>query len=302
MSEAVKIWCRNRQSKYDVSDLPAYSEISCPECGTLLRIPEKFGRYLLERPCGKGGMSTIYRALDPVLARRVAVKVRTRSVEDPELDGVYLNVAQTFSEVNHPVLVKIYDFGQVDDREFLVMPYLDGGDLEYHLRNGSLPDHRTLINYMHDVAAGLSFLYTTYNLVHHDVKPANIVIDTGSGSVKLVDYDLADVRIIGDMHPCRRSWGSPCYLAPERILYGGEDLRGDIYSLGITIYELLTGENPFGNRGDMQAMLDRRQEPFVPLCEKNPAVDENISRMVDRMLAYDPEMRPKYPEIIRVLK
>ena len=122
---------------------------------------------------------------------------------------------------------------------------------------------------------------------------------TRGGEAKIGDFDFVDTRKTGDITTGCPEWGSPGYISPERLQYGGEDHRGDIYSLGITIYELLTGKLPFGIHGTPEELFKRRQEAFVPLITLRPDVGREISQLIDGMLEFDFESRPSYPEIIR---
>lgn len=299
MSEPVKIWCRQCHAKYDVSDFPPYTELECPECGAILRTPERFGRYLLEKVCGTGGTAQIYRALDPILARRVAVKIRTLvNPETGEYEEFYLREAKLFSPVNHPAIVPVYDCGIIDEKEFLVMQFMDGGNLEFHMKNRSLPEFRKLMTIFAAVSGGLHFIHERFKLIHHDVKPSNILLDM-SGLAKLADFDLADVRMDDDLQTPCAEWGSPGYISPERLLSGGEDFRGDIFSLGVTCYELLSGHMPFGIAGEPQDLLERRKQPPLLLSKLIPAIDPGLAGLINAMLSYAPENRPGYQEIIR---
>lgn len=301
MSNApIKINCRNCRSKYDVSDFPPFTEFACPECGTIIRTPKRFGRYLLEKICGKGGMSDIYRAIDPILLRRVAVKIAAIDGEFSEMQERFKNEAKLLAPVAHANILPIYDCGVIGNEAFLVMQYMDAGDFERFMKRGTLPVLPNLIDYLRQITCGLQFLFANYNIVHHDVKPSNIMLNRNN-EVKIGDFDLADIRKFGDISmPCPL-WGSPGYVSPERLQYGGEDHRGDIYSLGITIYELLSSQTPFGITGEPKELLQRRYQRFTPLIELRPEVGKNISCLVNAMLAPMPEDRPGYQEIIRLL-
>ena len=294
--KAIKINCRNCRAKYDVSGLPPFTRFICPECGTVIRTPKPFGRYYLEKLCGKGGMSEIYRAIDPVLLRRVAIKI----AHSPDSLELFHNEAKLLAPISHATILPLYDCGDVDGIPFIVMQYMDGGDLEFHMKKNSLPPTEKLIGYLREIAGGLNFLYLNHKIVHHDVKPANIMLTRGD-EAKIGDFDFVDTRKTGDITTGCPEWGSPGYISPERLQYGGEDHRGDIYSLGITIYELLTGKLPFGIHGTPEELFKRRQEAFVPLITLRPDVGREISQLIDGMLEFDFESRPSYPEIIRSL-
>lgn len=298
--EPIKINCSRCFGRYDVSDFPPFSTFNCPECGALLRVPKKFGRYFLEKLCGKGGMADIYRATDPLLLRRVAIKIAKSESEFGDMKERFFNEAKLIAPISHATVVPIYDCGVIGDESYLVMQYMDGGDLEFHLKQQNLPNLELLLGYLQDVTVGLHFLFLSHNIVHHDIKPGNIMLSS-DGTAKICDFDFADRRRSGDMTTMCPLWGSPGYVSPERLRYGGEDHRGDIFSLGVTIYELLSGELPFGILGTPEELYQRRQQPFTPLLQLRPEIGKNISQLIDSMLDFNPGARPAYPEIIRIL-
>ena len=299
----VKVFCRNCHAKLDLSMLEPFSYVECPECGTRLRVPERFDRYLLEKVCGIGGMSRVYRAIEPDLARRVAVKIL-----NPNPAGIdaarFLEEARMVARINHPGVIPIYNCGVFRGRTFLVMRYMEHGSLEQHLKAGTLPRDGALIcGWILTIAEGLEFALTQEKIVHHDVKPGNILL-TAENDAKLGDFDLADVRDSGDMLTlCDGGWGSPGYVSPERLLYGGEDHMGDIFSLGVTLYELLTGELPFGIQGEPEELLERRSSGmYRKLADVRSDLPGQLSELIGKMLSYLPESRPEYPEICNCLR
>ena len=296
-NEPLKVFCRNCHAKLDISDLEPYTTFPCPDCGVIIRVPERFGRYLLEKVCGTGGMARIYRALDTKLARRVAVKI----IEPEFATGRnFFDSAKIIAKINHPAVISVLDCGVLDDRPFLVMKYMDCGDLERHLKGKTLPDLPTLAGYLAFVASGLAAA-AKENIVHHDVKPSNILLSSSDG-VKLGDFDLADIRKPGDVFTPCEEMGSPGYLSPERLYSGGEDSCGDVFSLGVTIYELLSGRLPFGQNEDPEELYRRRQEmEFRELASVAPQVPRRLSDLVTAMLSFRMDMRPEYPEIIERL-
>lgn len=296
----IKINCRNCRSKYDVTDFPPFTEFLCPECGVVIRTPKRFGRYLLEKLCGKGGMSEIFRAIDPVLARRVAVKITPIDGDFAEMKDCFYHEAKLLAPVSHANILPIYDCGVIDNEAYIVMQYMDSGDFERFMKQKKLPELPQLLDYLRQIATGLQFLFANFNIVHHDVKPSNIMLNL-DGEVKLGDFDLADVRNFGDITKQCPLWGSPGYVSPERMKFGGEDHRGDIYSLGITIYELLTGQTPFGIMGEPEELLQRRYERFTPLVKLRPEAGNDLSNLVGAMLSPEPDDRPGYQEVIRLL-
>ena len=293
----LKVNCRQCRSKLDISDLEPYSTFACPVCGAIIRVPERFGRYLLEKVCGVGGMAKIYRALDTKLARRVAVKI----IEREHAEGRdFFKTASLISRINHPGVIPVLDCGIENGQPFMVMKYMEQGDLERMLKNHTLPAMPQLFRYLHTIVSALAEA-AKISIAHHDVKPSNILI-SAANEAKLSDFDLADVREFGDLQTPCLEWGSPGYMSPERLYSGGEDFRGDIFSLGVSIYELLSGTLPFRSKGEPEMLYaERKQMDFEPLNRKNPGVSMEFSNLVSSMLSFNPEDRPEYSQIIHAL-
>lgn len=295
----MKINCRQCAAKLDISGCSAFEEINCPECGTSLRVPQIFGNYWLEKLCGKGGDSLVYRAIEPDLARRVAVKVEIES-GNQDTAGRFINAARITGKLSHPGVVPIFDCGTVENRAFLVMRYMEHGDLERMMKAGKLPDWKKILTWILSLIPLLMEAHEQ-NIVHHDIKPANIML-TAEDEARLGDWDIADIRSDGDsVTPCCM-WASPIYTSPERIYYGGEDYKGDIFSLGVTIYELLTGIAPFGLHGDTETIYERRQKmAFQPLAAVFTECMPALSILVSAMLDFTAGNRPEYNEIAAIL-
>ena len=293
----LKVYCRNCQAKLDVSDLAPYTKFPCPECGTVIRVPERFGRYLLEKVCGTGGMAKIYRAVDTKLARRVAIKItREKYVNGRD----FFETSKIINRVEHPAIIPVYDCGIFNNCPFMVMKYMDGGDLEKRMLSQTLPPVPELAVHLASVAAGLEAM-AGKGIAHHDVKPANIMLDS-SGEARLGDFDLADFRVLGDVNTACEEYASPGYASPERLYYGGEDQRGDIFSFGVTVYELLAGKLPFGIHGTTEELyLKREMMECAPLSSLVPAVPKDFSDLITAALSFKMEFRPSCREIINGL-
>lgn len=300
---ALKISCRQCGTRLDMSDLEPFSVVDCPVCGAHLRVPKFFDRYLLEKVCGSGSTTIVYRAQDPHLSRRVAVKVLEASGDDAaELGRRFLAEAKLVAGLNHPGILPVYNCGVCEGKSYLVTRYMDRGDLGAMMKRGELPPTGELLAILAVAAEALRYASDTAKVVHHDVKPANILLAAG-GEARLGDFDLADIREFGDQSPCVVEWGSPAYISPERLYTGGEDVRGDVFSLGASIYELLAGRPPFGVEGTPDELYERRREmDFAELDTLRPDLPESLSGLVSHMLDFEPDCRPSYPEVIRELK
>lgn len=299
--QELKINCRSCGAKLDLSEFEPFSVLPCPECGASLRVPMRFERYLLEKICGKGGNSVVYRALEPDLARRVAVKVEAGDDSNhDEIARQFINAARISGKVKHPGVVPVYNCGTHENKTYLVMRYMEHGDLEQMMKQGKLPESRKILSW---IASLIPVLIEArqQNVVHHDIKPGNIML-TAEDEAKLGDWDIADCREMGDnTTPCSM-WASPIYASPERIFRGGEDWKGDIFSLGVTIYELLSGVAPFGLHGSQDEIYARRQNmQFRPLAALVPELPPVLSLLVSGMLDFSPENRPDYEETAAIL-
>lgn len=301
-TDAVKIVCGTCNAKFDVTAFAPFSTLICPGCGTKLRVPEKFGKYLLEKACGEGGMSTVYRAIDPEFSRRVAVKImHPTAAADEALRNFFLSQAQLIAKIDHPGVVTIYDSGIIQDRPYLAMKLMDGGSFEQLLAQKKLPELPVILNALAAVAGGLQALLRT-GIIHHDVKPGNILLNH-DGTAGLCDFDLAESPLLGGVMAGSEDWASPAYVSPEWLSTGSEDFRGDIFSLGVTTYELLTGNMPYATDGDATVLLERRRHPLhLTASDITPELSGKFSAFLDRMMAFRPEDRPEYPEIIRAFQ
>ena len=294
----VKIFCFKCQQKLDVTGLMPFAHINCPVCGTDLIIPKWFDNYLLEEPCGRGGMASVYRALDIALDREVAVKILNQ--EGMENTAAFLNEARTAATINHSSVIPIYTCGTFDHQAYMVMQFMNGGSLEQKLllKKGSPLAIDDVLQWMHDVAEGLDYA-AKHGIIHHDVKPGNIMLDN-DGNAKIGDFGIADRKQAPDQ-AVKGSYGSPLYVSPEKVSTGSEDSSGDIYSLGATFYHLLTGVPPFQHENLEELLWARvRQNPVAP-HQLRPGISPLISSLIMRMMNHSPEMRPGYEEIIRNL-
>ena len=297
----IKIACPGCGQKLDVSEMPSFSHVNCPACSFELIVPKWFNNYLLEAPEGKGGMATVYRALDIALDREVAIKVF-----DPELaskgvsPGLFLHEARIAATINHPAVVPIYSCGECDGSAYIVMQYMGGGTLESRLRKakGRLPVMETC-RWIRDVCEGLDAA-RELGVIHHDIKPGNILLDLDSNA-KISDFGLSQVvsdKSASSFLDTYKMWLSPQYVSPEKVLTGEEGPEGDVYSLGASFYHLLTGEPPFCS-DDMQELVNMRTERDpVPPDLVRPDITPALSSVILDMMNRDPAVRPTYKQIV----
>lgn len=294
-----KIICSKCGKHLDISDLQPFDEFLCPQCGCKIKCPMLFERYYLLDICGIGGMSKVYRGFDPFKNRTVAIKITNADIFDTDTEGARFTFeAELVARINHPGIVRVFRGGIFENQPFLVMEFMKKGTLETLQKAFMLPPTEKILMWLSIIAGGL-YAAEQIGIVHHDVKPANIMLSE-EGDVKIGDFDLAEINT-DNSDSGSSDWASIAYVSPERLQSGREDSKGDIFSLGASAYELLTGEYPFGNTGEVDEILERRRAfNFEPVNHLNSTVPRSVSDFINRMMAFDPADRPSYPEIIAV--
>ncbi len=252
-------------------------------------IGKTYGHFRVLEPLGRGGMGVVYAATDTRLDRTVALKfLPTALNEDREARARFATEARAASALDHPNICTVHDIGESDDgRVYIAMAYYEGETLEEKIRRGPLrPDEA--LNYAGQVARGLAKAHAA-GIVHRDIKPANVIV-TEDGIAKILDFGLAkleDVRHTRTGHVL----GTIRYMSPEQSSGETVDHRTDLWSVGVLLYEMLTGRYPFGE-GRVPAILHAILNEDPPaLSRTNPNVPAGIERIVDGCLAKDPRRR-----------
>jgi eukaryotic-like serine/threonine-protein kinase len=225
-------------------------------------IPEKIGKYKVIGRLGQGGMGTVYKAHDPNLDRLVAIKILAGGLtDDPAYRQRFYREAQATANLRHPNIVTIYDLGEHEDRPYLVMEYLEG-----HTLDGSWSwqgfELAQKLNVVIGVCHGLQHAHQR-GVVHRDIKPGNVMV-LGDGTPKIVDFGLAHIAQSGDRNLTRTGqiMGSLNYMSPEQVQGLPGDPRSDIFSTGVVLYELVTGNSPFKSDNDFETLSKvLKQEP-----------------------------------------
>src|SRR5690242_12026256 len=203
----------------------------------------RIGKYEVECVIGEGSMGVVYRAIDPLINRRVAIKVMADAVaQDAALRERFLREAQAAGSLQHPNVVTIYDFGEVDDHLYIAMEYVEGDDLsDLLLKRVTIPLAESLELVM-GVLQGLAYAHKR-GIVHRDIKPANIRVDS-EGKARLMDFGVAHFAS-SEMTSTGMLLGTPAYMAPEQITGASVTPETDIFSVGAVLYELLARRRPF---------------------------------------------------------
>jgi serine/threonine protein kinase len=247
------------------------------------------GRYEIQSPLGAGGMGEVYLARDPLLGRTVAIKLLpTAFAGDPDRLRRFQQEAQTSAALNHPRILAIHDVGQAGDQPFIVMEYVRGETLSAFLRHGRASLARALEIGI-EIADALAAAHGA-RIVHRDLKPANIMV-TGDGHIKVLDFGLAKFLWTDTSAPTLPGHlrtetstghvlGTPAYMSPEQLFGDRVDERTDIYTLGVILFELVTGQRPYKDIFD----LLRGEDPTTPIRSAHE-VDETIAPELSDVIA-----------------
>ncbi len=251
------------------------------------------GRYKIVSQLGRGTMGTVYKALDPVLERTVAIKTLNPDLPEEavaEMTARFLREARSAGRLNHPNVVTIYDVGVSGGFAYIAMEYLEGQSLRQLLDSGAPLSFDAIIDIVAQIAEGLDYA-GRFGIVHRDIKPANIMISP-AGLAKLTDFGVAHVPS-SSMTRAGSALGSPKYMSPEQMLGQPVDRRVDIYSLGVVLYEMLMRKTPYERPGlTLSSLRDLIVKQPVPrVSEQNPEIPAVFDAILARALAKRPEDR-----------
>ncbi len=255
----------------------------------------QIGRYSLKYRIGEGGLGTVYAAHDPTLSRLIAIKtvnVQVPAGERDSFNALFLNEARAAAGLSHPHIVTVFDAGLSEHGAYIAMELLKGVDLRQLRLEGWQPTPAQAAQLARQVAEALAYAHA-HGVVHRDIKPANIFM-VGRAQARVLDFGIARVTHRHDLAGEREvTGGSPYYMAPEQILQQPVDARSDVFSLGVVLYELLSGARPY--RGATLAQIQRAVlEQRPPLAsDVTPAVPVALARIAAHAMATDPDGR--YP-------
>jgi serine/threonine-protein kinase len=261
----------------------------------------KIGRYEILDEIGQGAMGTVYRALDPLIEREVAIKTvdiaQLRS-EGPDAEARFLREAQSAGRLSHPNIVTIYDVGETDTLAYIAMEYLSGSTLR-DLMDRSLLPLDLAIDTALQMAEALAFAHE-HGVVHRDIKPANVVVTGRRGRIKLTDFGIAHL-LNSNQTQTGQMLGSPRYMSPEQAMGREVDGRSDIFSLGAVLYEMLTGRYAFD--GDSLPTIVYRVVNEMPptAMHMRGTLPPALIELLARMLHKNPASRPNAREVATAL-
>ena len=247
---------------------------------------DKIGRYKIVGELGRGAMGVVYKATDPNIGRTVALKtmrVDVHGLESADLMRRFKNEARAAGLLSHPNIVTIYDAGEYDGIFYIAMECLEGTTLQELMAERRLETGEA-VRIAHEIAKGLDYAHS-HGIVHRDVKPANIMI-TRRGAVKIMDFGIAKAG--GSMTATGQVLGSPNYMSPEQVKGKSFDGRSDLFSLGVLLYEMLTGEKPFAGQNVTTIIYKIVNENPIPPRELETAVPAGLNTLVLKALAKSP--------------
>jgi eukaryotic-like serine/threonine-protein kinase len=254
----------------------------------------KAGRYEILGELGRGAMGVVYRATDPVIGRTVAVKTIRLSEEGtglsrPELLSRFQTEARAAGLLTHPNIVVVYDAGEENGLYYITMELIEGKSLQALLDSGhSFPVPRVL-RIMEQTCSALQFAHDR-SIIHRDIKPANLML-TADDTVKVTDFGTAKILQFGTVQQTTHVMGTPSYMSPEQVKGRPVDGRSDIFSLGVLLYEILTGEKPFPGQSITTVIYKIVNEDPIPPRTLNPSIHPGLSDIVMRALTKEPEVR-----------
>jgi len=293
--------CPHCSTTLDMTGVTAFSDATCPSCGHFFKACSRFNQFQITSLLGEGGMGSAYRAMDVNLDREVALKVL--KIQISEMSGEVEKLAceaRTTAQINHPNVVRIFDFGETRSQFYIAMELIDGGSLDDLMQQRGMIPEVLALEVGIQVAQGLKAAMEL-GLIHRDIKPANVLF-ADRGTVKLVDFGLAVVANDAATSPTE-IWGTPYYVAPEKLDELPEDFRSDIYSLGGTLFHAMAGRPPYeGENASLVALKQLKSRP-VSLQAFAPDVCNETAYVINRMMAKNAAKRyESYDELIEHLR
>ncbi|HEY8811298.1 MAG TPA: serine/threonine-protein kinase, partial [Candidatus Dormibacteraeota bacterium] len=260
------------------------------------------GAYEVHEFLGQGAMGTVYRAYHAGLARPAAVKVLQALAPDPDATVRFRREAQAIAQMRHPNVLNVYDFGEFEGTPYMIVEYMPGGSLSDRLKAGERFDRSTTLRLLEGIAAALDYAHGL-DIVHRDVKPANVLLD-GIGSPVLADFGLAkllqstSVKTVSGV-----TTGTPAYMSPEQVMGSAVGPPADTYALTTMAYEFLAGAIPFEGEGMLELLYAHVHREPPAASTRNPDLSAAVDAVLARGLAKDPTARwPTGSEMVAALR
>ena len=279
---SVDILAIHRLAKLQLCEILEHTELQIME-------PQKFGRYEIKAELGRGGMATVYHAYDPRFEREVALKVLPREMlHDPQFRTRFEREAKTIAMLEHPAIVPVYDFGEEDGQPYFVMRYMTGGSLSDRMKKGPMT--------LEDIARIFTRLAPALDeahakgIIHRDLKPGNILFDQYNEPY-ISDFGIAKIASGEATMTGSNIVGTPAYMSPEQAQGEKIDGRSDIYGLGVILFELLTGQQPYNGDTPMSVVVKHITEPVPQILKVKPDLPPAMDIVIEKVMAKNRDER-----------
>jgi serine/threonine protein kinase len=291
MSEQLRMvtcsWCETKV--FIPGDLPPLGTVPCSKCGHPIMMPMQLRQFELRSVIGSGGMGNVYRAWDTTLERMVAVKLMKKELlQDAKALESFYREARACARLNHTNIVHIYTFDEAEGQFYLVMELADRGSLDQRIEKLHALPELDVLDIGIKIASALD-MALKHDLLHRDIKPGNILFNADH-EPKLVDFGLAQ-KTDAEQESDDVTWGTPYYVAPEKIKREPETFLSDMYSLGATLYHALIGRVPFDAPTAEEVVIAQVQTPLTPPNLAVPEITQPTSDALTRALAKNPANR-----------
>jgi serine/threonine-protein kinase len=263
------------------------------ELGQQPQMPQEIGRFRLLEPLGEGAMSVVYKAFDPEINRTLAIKLlRGEFAADPEYRYRFLQEAKAAGKLTHPNIVTIFDVGETPEGPYIAMEYLEGATLEEMMESDHRISLREVVIYGIQLAEALDYSHAR-GIVHRDVKPGNIISPQESHNIKITDFGIAHMETPNKEHRTKIGavLGTPQYMSPEQVEGQSVDGRSDLFSLGVILYQLITGDKPFVSETLTSLLLKIVQDQPIPIESKVPDIPNSLQKIIKKLLSKQPAQR-----------
>jgi tRNA A-37 threonylcarbamoyl transferase component Bud32/predicted RNA-binding Zn-ribbon protein involved in translation (DUF1610 family) len=294
--------CSSCGQPVDTTGLEPFAKIECPACGERLRVERIFEHYLVVEPLGAGGMGSVFKARDTRLNRFVALKLLRKEFAADALFTARLQAeARITASIKHPHVIEVYSVGEDHGQFYIVMELVDGGSLDDRLEDEKRISELETLELGLQVTSGLQAALQA-GLIHRDIKPGNILF-ADRLTAKIVDFGLALLAAQHAETEGGEIWGTPYYVAPERLTSAREDFRSDLYSLGATLFHAASGHPIFENETQSAAELKELKSKPRRLRMVAPVISQETAAVIDRMVRPNPaDRQSSYQELIEQLQ